>query len=211
MTKPKIIFIDWYNTLSKSKFWESLKNSSKENQELYKLISNNLFETNIDLLEPWMRGSLTSEDIIEKISTETKVDFKKIYKEFIKSCKSMEFVSPNIPKLVKDLQKKGSKVYIATDNMDSFDRWTTPSMKLTKIFDGIINSYQIKCLKFDFDREGKSLFFNDFLVKEKIRPQETILIDDKEDVGNRVSSYGVNYMRVSKTNTLETTLRKLLG
>lgn len=199
MVNPKIVFLDWSGTLSKSKFWGHLEVSDSD---LFIKLENNLFKKNIDLLKPWMRGETTSEDIIRQISDETHLKYKNIFEEFIKGCKQMRFVDSKIPFLVKQLQKKGTKVYVATDNMDSFDRWTVPAMKLDELFDGIINSFPIKALKHDFNEGGKSLFFDSILFKEGVNPDETVLIDDSEDKENKLTNYGINYRRISEKRTL---------
>jgi len=54
-------------------------------------------------------GELTSEDVNRKIAEEIRVDFNKIHKEFIRGCELMEFVSPNIPKLIKKIRKLSVK------------------------------------------------------------------------------------------------------
>lgn len=158
-----------------------------------------------------MKAELTSEDVNKKIAEEIKVDFDKVHKEFIKGCEQMEFVTSKIPSLIKKLRKSGTKVYIASNNMDSFDRWTIPAMKLEELFDGIINSFAIKALKHDFDESGKSLFFDDILSLEGVKAHETVLIDDSEDKGSLLTNYGINYIRINDEDTLEKNLLKLLN
>jgi len=157
-----------------------------------------------------MKGELTSEDIVKKIANETNLEYKNVFDEFIKGCTLMEFVDDKVPNLIKKLKTKGIKIYIASNNMDSFDRWTIPAMKLENIFDGIINSFPIKALKHDFDEKGTSLFFDSVLKKEGMRPEETILIDDSEDKENRLTNFGMDYRRISDQKTLVDELSGLL-
>lgn len=206
-TKPKIVFIDWSGTLSKSKFWGHLEAS---NNDLFKKIEDSLFKNNIDLIKPWMKGEMTSEDVVKRISDETGLDYKVIFEEFANGCKLMEFVDPKVPELVKKIQKRGIKVYIASNNMDSFNRWTIPAMKLEMLFDGIINSFPIKALKHDFTESGISMFFDQTLTKEGVTAKETILIDDSEDKENKLSNYGINYHRITDQRTLVDELTSLL-
>lgn len=157
-----------------------------------------------------MKAEITSEDISKQIADELKTDFETVFKEFVKGCELMEFVDPKVPDLIKRLRKKGIKVYIASNNMDSFDRWTIPAMKLNSLFDGIINSFAIKALKHDFDNDGRSLFFGSVLKSEGVSPHETILIDDSEDKENLLGNYGINYRRISPENTLVNELSLIL-
>ena len=206
--KPKIIFIDWSGTLSRSKFWGHSENS---NSQLFKQIEDNLFGKNTNLIKPWMRGVLASEDIVKKICDETSLEYKTVFNEFVKGCELMEFVDPEVPNLITKLRKKGIKVYIASNNMDSFDRWTIPAMKLNNIFDGIINSFPIKVLKHDFTDDGISLFFDTVLKKEKVKPHQTVLIDDSEDKENKLTNFGIDYRRISDKRTLIDELNMLLS
>lgn len=204
--RPKIVFIDWSGTLSKSKFWGHLEASDND---LFTKIEGNLFKKNIDLIKPWMKGEFTSEDVVKRISNETGLDYQKVFDEFIKGCELMEFVDTKVPNLITKLKMKGMKVYIASNNMDSFDRWTIPAMKLEELFDGIINSFPIKALKHDFADDGTSLFFDEVLKKEGVKPQETVLIDDSEDKEGKLSSFGIGYKRISDQITLIDALTEL--
>lgn len=57
---PKIIFIDWYKTLSTSKFCDGMEN---EYPNEYKLIVNSFLNSNGSLINPWMRGDYTTEKV----------------------------------------------------------------------------------------------------------------------------------------------------
>lgn len=206
--RPRIIFIDWSGTLSKSKFWGHLESTEPD---LFTKFEDNLFKKNIDLIKPWMKGELTSEDIVRKISNETGIEYEKVLNEFIKGCELMEYVDSKVPELIKKLKKKGYKVYIASNNMDSFDRWTIKAMKLDELFDGIINSFPVKVLKHDFNEDGTSLFFDTVLAKENVKPNETVLIDDSEDKENKLTNYGIDYRRISAERSLLDELNTLLA
>lgn len=210
MEKPKIVFIDWNNTLSKSKFWGHLESSSAKDLELFNKLERSLFINNLHLLKPWMKGSLSTNNMMDIIANDTKIDIDFVLNNFIKSCQEMTFVSEAIPELIKKIRNKSIKVYIATDNMDSFNRWTIPAMKLSDMFDGAINSFYKKALKIDFDEYGKSLFFGDFLKSKNINPQDTILIDDSEDKNGVLSSFGINYKRIGSDYSLENALHEIM-
>src|SRR3990172_11168049 len=144
----KTIFLDWDGTISSSKFWWHLEKSKKREERIvFQKIEESLFGKFIDLLRPWMIGKFKSEDVIKKISQDTKLNFKYVFDEFVQSCLTMEFTLKDLPALVSELRKKGSKVIIATDNMDSFSRWTYPGLRLSEYFDGFLNSYEIGAMK----------------------------------------------------------------
>lgn len=105
-----------------------------------------------------MRGEQTSEQIVHQIAKVADLNKEELISEFIESCKSMKLVSDRIFEITKQLQSQGVKVVVATDNMDSFTRWTIPALKLETMFDNILNSYDLGVLKGDFDDKGESLF-----------------------------------------------------
>jgi len=194
--KPKVVFIDWYKTLSNSVFWEHLEN---EDREKYDLIVNSFLKSFGDLINPWMRGKFTSEDMAKKIAEDTNLNEKYILDGLKKSTQDMAFAEDRIVDLIKQLRSNDTKVIVATDNMDTFIRWTVPQMKLDKLFNGILNSWELKRLKGDFEG-GSSKFFSKYLKANSLSPAECLLIDDSEDKESRLSDFGINYVRINSTS-----------
>jgi FMN phosphatase YigB (HAD superfamily) len=208
--KYKVIFIDWNGTLSISKFWGHLEKGSPEEQKLFNNLETALFKENRDLILPWMRGKVDTNYVIDKISNTSSIDSNRILYEFIKSCESMKLISEKIPELISSLQKQKIKIVLATDNMDSFQKWTIPSLSLNTMFDDILDSYSLKAMKGDFSDEGNSLFFNEFLTKDSIKPDETIIIDDSEDKNNKIEKYGIDYYKIEPAIGLVPALKHIL-
>lgn len=198
----KTIFLDWNGTLSDSIFWDHLKNSDDEGKRLLKIWETSLFSNNKDFINKWMRGKYTTEEVLEIVSKDTKTEYKKLLKEFVKGCESMELSSPQIIPLISKLQKKGTKIVIATNNMDCFTRWTVPTMKLNTVFDEIINSSDQKALKKDLDSNGNSLFFKDFFERNKIYMKDCVFIDDSIDHDNTISNMGIRYIQIDSSKEL---------
>jgi len=155
-----------------------------------------------------MRGKYTSEQIIEFIAKNTQQDYQLLLNEFIKSCQEMKYVSPRIPQLIKKLRKKGIKVVIATDNMDSFTRWTVPALRLDVLFDDVLNSYNLKVLKTDSDDKGESIFFKNLNKNYTIK--NSLLIDDLLDVKPIIKSLKIDFLHVTKESELQDHLKTLL-
>jgi FMN phosphatase YigB (HAD superfamily) len=199
-TQPKVIFLDWYNTLSTSKFWGHWENDKHPYFEKFEKIQASFFGKIKPMIAPWMRGEYTSEEIVKEIAIDTKVPYKFLLNELIFSCKSMTFVSDELPEIIHKLRKQGKKVVVATDNMDSFTRWTVDAMNLNAMFDGVLSSYHIKSLKKEFDDGGNSLFFRKFLKENGIKPQEGILFDDSEDKEDRIQKFGIVYQRIKSSD-----------
>lgn len=208
----KAIFIDWNGTLSPTNFWSHLEKSEKQSdRDLFKLWADTMFVNHKDKIVPWMKGEYTSEDLLSLVSKETNTDFETLLKEFIIGCERMEYSSPNIPNLIKNLRDKSVVVAVATNNMDSFTRWTVPYMKLNTLFDEILNSFYLKAMKHDLNKSGQPLFFKDFFNRYNIEPTNCIFIDDGEDKMGVISNLGIDYRRVSASNTLEQELQNILA
>jgi len=203
----KVLFLDWYKTLSNSLFWEQIKHTDPEK---FEKISVSCFLTRAGLTKPWMRGEYSSEDMVKFIAKDTKLDKKYLLNELEKSASEMKFVSEAVPDLVQKLRKKGLWVVVATDNMDTLTRWTVPAMKLNKLFDEILCSWDIKALKGDFEGK-KSLFFDSFFKDHpKIKPSDCTIIDDTEDKNGIVSSYGIDYKNINLSEKLIDVLRSII-
>jgi phosphoserine phosphatase len=156
-----------------------------------------IFEAEPGQIDTWMRGELTSEEIIAPICQECGLDPQEVLHELMVSCQQMQFVSAEIPDLVAHIRRRGVKVVIATDNMDTFSRWTVPEMRLLEMFDGVLNSYDLKGLKYDRNEQGGSIFFDDFLQANGIKAGESLLIDDgNEQYGAIIQQFGVDYRRI---------------
>lgn len=179
----KCVFIDWHNTLSASRFWGHLEEAAPEGRQLFRRIEVSLYGNLTGLLVPWMRGGLTTEDVMGAIARDAGLDYDLVLREFIVGCRRMRFVDAAIIGLVLAIKARGRRVVIATDNMDSFARWTTPSLGLADLFDDILSSAELGGMKGDVDEQGRSIFFDDYLGRCAIGPGESVLIDDAADRG----------------------------
>jgi FMN phosphatase YigB (HAD superfamily) len=207
--KNKVVFLDWNGTLSDSFFWEHMRTSDdSEVLELYNLWDKALFNKSKEYIRDWMRGSFTTEEVLSEIANETDTEYKKVLREFIKGCESMEYVSDEIPSIVDTLKRDGYYVVIATNNMDCFTRWTVPFMKLDKLFDEVLNSYYLKGLKHD-TKNDKSVFFKEFFEKYNVSPQDCIFLDDSLDKEGYIASLGVKYVQIKNSEDLLKRLKSL--
>jgi FMN phosphatase YigB (HAD superfamily) len=194
VTRLKTIFIDWNGTLSTSRFWQQLEEGDHPLHQYYPQIQSTLFKPDAPLaylIDPWMRGKYTAEAIVETLSKKIDADPAKLFQELVISCQNMVLVSPQVPELVTKLKEKGLKVIAATDNMDTFVRFTSPSLKLEELFDGVLCSYDLKALKHDTDLNGSSLFFGKFLKENNLLPGESLLIDDYAAQKEAIESFGI--------------------
>lgn len=203
-----VIFIDWDGTLSRSRFWEQWANDpirKKDNQ----LIQERFFQTTPEMLETWMRGALNTEAIVEEIARRTGLEAKVLLSGLQESCKQMKLLDSTALDLIVKVRKQGMKVVIATDNMDTFTRWTVPALQLHHYFDDILNSHFLKALKKDKKEDGTSAFFGGYLQKYSIEPGRSVLIDDSSR-NVVVEEFGMGYVKVGQDVTVTSILGELL-
>lgn len=163
-------------------------------------------------LLPWLRGQFTSEDVIADICQGTDFDSALVLQELIVSCQRMQLVAETIPAYVANLRAKGIRAVIATDNVDTFHRWTVPSLRLYDMFDAILSSYELQALKEDKDQAGQSLFFSSYLQEHHIGPGESLLLDDgDEQFGNIIRQFGIDYQHIEPGRGLVPALQTLIA
>jgi len=191
----KNILIDFHNTICFDKFLRSIK------EREYNLISELLFQKNTEMINDWMIGKYTSEDIGKFVSEQTGLDYKYIWNNFIEDCKTM-YVDAEVINLIKQVRGNGYKVFLVTDNMDCFDRFTLPALKLDLVFDAIYNSYNYKCLK-------STGLFDEVKKVENIDFTQSIMIDDSKSVIDTFKSLGGACRTVTSINDVKEILSSI--
>jgi hypothetical protein len=213
MQRYKCLFVDWHLTLSTSIFWEQLSDPAHPRYAIFDYMQNMLFQPSAPgkWLLPWLRGQLTSEEVIADICQGTDFNPAFVMQELIISCQRMALVANNIPASIAKLRAKGMRIVIATDNVDTFHRWTAPSLRLYDIFDDILNSHQLQALKEDRDQAGQSLFFSSYLQAQHIRPGESLLLDDGDErFGNIIRQFGIDFQHIEPGRGLVPALQTLI-
>ena len=202
----KVIFIDWNRTLSFDLFWGHLKNPEHPNHRHLAPIEEWLFVENRELIGPWMRGDVSVEDIVARMSKDTNISAKVILQELRHSCEVMQYCIVGLEKLVHEIRDRGIRVIIATDNMDTFTRFTVPALKIDQVFDGYINSHDIKCLKDDDEPADRIPFFDDFLARNELEYADAVLLDDSPDKSGKYQKLGFDRVLIDSPETLQKTL-----
>ncbi len=208
------LFVDWHLTLSTSLFWEQFSDSQHPQHPLFALMQLKLFAPDgaHTWLLPWMRGHLTSEEVVVEVCHGTGYDPVFALQALRDSCQQMRLVSDEIPGLVAELRTKGLQIVIATDNMDTFHRWTVPSLGLHTLFDDVLSSWRLQALKEDVDQDGRSRFFADYLQAHQISPGQSLLLDDgDEEFGNTIRRFGIDYQHIEPGTGLVPALQELIA
>jgi FMN phosphatase YigB (HAD superfamily) len=205
-TLPKVIFIDWYKTLSTSLFWVDHANALLSSEELHS-ITRYLF-SQPELITQWMKGFLVSEHIAAEVAQVLRLDARNVQNELQYSCEAMTLYDPTVIASIQKLRKQGIKIILATDNMDTFERWTVPALKLNAMFDGIITSVSRGALKSEIV-DGYSPFFGHYLGQNGIAASEAVLIDDIP-IEEAISSLGMAFRHVTNPSVISTILDEFI-
>jgi FMN phosphatase YigB (HAD superfamily) len=182
--KP-ILFIDWDGTLCFDRFWRS------SNQKIVEHIQEFLFTQNNTMVNDWMKGKFSSEEINRLVADEIGIGYEELFQIFIQDCETMK-VQPKIFEKIAALRERFTTV-LMTDNMDCFSRFTSPALQLNRYFDRVVNSSAEKRLKREYN--GKS--FKDIADMFGSDIRKSILIDDSEETCRLFESLGGQSMQVN--------------
>lgn len=206
----KTIFIDWDKTLSTSIFWEQMKNSSNTRNCDFDRLEEFVFKQNKHLVSDWMLGKYNSEEICQKISEAIGLNYKTVFNELVISASNMVFVDFRIPEVLKKIRKKGVKLVVATDNMDTFRRFTIPGMKLYNFFDDFLISNELECFKYNISDE-KIPFFENFMKIHELAYNEVTLVDDSVEKSGCFSKIGFKIENIKSKEDLLNCLNEYIS
>lgn len=201
----KIIFIDWHDTLSTDRFWHQWEDTHPERS---RLIQDNFFGNDKETTVKWMRGELDAEDVTTILGERTSIPIDELRAELQSSSERLRLIDESVLNLIATIRDAGIKAVIATDNMDTFPRWTVPALKLDRHFDDILDSHTLKTLKDEAGEDGSSLFFHDYLAREGISPEQAVLFDDN---GAFAPSFGIEYRQITEDKPLQTRLEEYIN
>ena len=201
----KILFLDWHKTLSNSLFFEQLNNQNHPHHTYKQAIEKSLFVTRKYILKDWMEGVVNSEEVMDLVAKDTGISSKILLSDLADSCASMKFCNPEIPNIIKKIRSQGTRVVIATDNMDSFRRFTVPGMKLEELFDDFLISSELGCMK-RLLAEKTLVFFDDYLKNHATPISKTILMDDS--IEENFLKSGLPTFEVKNSDSFITELNK---
>ncbi|MDG4790173.1 hypothetical protein O7626_30350 [Micromonospora sp. WMMD1102] len=189
----RVIFVDWHGVLSRDPFWMSIRDSAAHPLRA-QLEANlaNVFSREGGTANEWMKGLLSSEQIIEamdiRLDRRFRDDFlsRRLYVDCARMRVNVELFD------VLRTMKAMALVVIATDNMDCFvdtfdkarNRRTRPPSPQSETLaewaftcDDIICSSNVAALKSE-DPVG---FFGPWLAQTGLNFADAILVDDRAD------------------------------
>lgn len=170
-----VVFVDWHKTLSTSIFWEHRPGCRLPPEGLAE-VSRYVFGHH-ELVRDWMLGAATAEDVCALAGDFVGFRTDDVLADLEHSCRRMELYDPSVVDTLRSISRRGIKVVLATDNMDTFRRWTVPALQLESVFDDVLTSDASGVLKSDLV-DGNSPFFTPWLTDHGVTPSQAILIDD---------------------------------
>lgn len=198
----RIIFLDWHGVLSQDPFWTSIVNNNKHQLHGRMEINLKLVFSDKNVVNNWMRGDLSTNDIIRGMDIKRDGRFNENFltKRLHDDCAQMRI---NV-QLLHALRKfrPGVMVVLATDNMDCFAetfnrlrggrnlRYVRKDIlqHWAHFCDDIICSSEEKALK----SEDPCGFFGPRLKEYGLAFSDAFLIDDRADNCNSFRAQGGN-------------------
>jgi hypothetical protein len=178
-----VLFIDFNGVISYRPFWFSLSDPKHKHHQYFNKMEKFLFRENSELVKSWMLGKYSSEQIHRFMAKKIDFPYKEVIQIFIDDCRNLD-ISKSILEKVKELRQYYYCV-LATDNMDSFSRFTMISNpEIKKSFNEINNSSVIGMFK----SEDNGRYFNEKIAQRKAVKENCILIDDSENNCNTFRS-----------------------
>lgn len=212
MRMPTIIFIDWFKTLSFSQFWET--QPADGNQVLSATdidsICTWLFKDNPTIVSEWMKGRFSAEEVCSHISAAVQLPYDRVFKSLQDSCEAMTLCHPSVGTLLASIRSKGVKLVVATDNMDTFRRFTIPALSLEGMFDDFLISSETGYLKYE-STPSSIPFFDRYLSTHNARYEDVVLFDDAIERKGHYQSLGFRIEPIGAMSDLLMLLREHAG
>ncbi len=178
----RAILFDFDGVLCRDRFY--VHTLFLQHKEIVDWIQINIFG-NIQLVERWMRGEVTSEEINSIVAEANGIDCTFLHEIFLTSVQLMQ-LDESIKKLVQELKVGGKKIGLVTNNMDVFSDITVKNHALNELFDVIINSSDYGMLKKDNNGE----LFDIALEKLCVDITDSLVVDDSPSVINLYRNKG---------------------
>lgn len=171
----RAIFVDWHGVLSDQPFWHTiLENDRHPLHERLQTAADSLFHKYHDLVVDWMRGRLSSTDVLDVLDVRLDRRFREDFlaRRLRDDCRQMTPMAP----LLKALTEVPAFTFVAvaTDNMDCFIQSARHIRGLQPVVDDFLCSSELGVLK----AENPERFFGPRLEQLCLGADQALLIDD---------------------------------
>jgi FMN phosphatase YigB (HAD superfamily) len=172
---PRVLFVDWHGVLSKAPLWHSIRaNFRHPFRARLEPKTAELFGTQWQTVEAWMRGRHTTEEIVNLLAIEQPQSANNDYfiRKLYHDCRTMPLHKP----LIEALHSLSASwnVVIATDNMDCLVTMARQRRDIRSFSDDLISSSDVGVLK----AESPVQFFGAWLEIHGLTFSDAVLLDD---------------------------------
>jgi hypothetical protein len=102
--KKGILFVDFNGVISYDPFWKSMIKNDHPLHCFYEPIENYLFRNKNSLIDDWMLGKYTSEQIHQILADKIGIPYQPLFEIFSEDCKKLDMSKP-ILKVIQALKK----------------------------------------------------------------------------------------------------------
>ena len=207
----KVVLVDWYGTLSISRFFEHWGAPDHPRRGLFDSLQAWWFDAaSQPFLDEWLTGARTCDDFVGAMADHLDLPPGEVEAELLEGFRHWSLLEPETRPLLAALREAGVKVVLATENVDACIRWALPALGLEGSFDAVLSSHELRALKHQTGASGRSRFFGDYLEAERVAPGESVLIDDSAHLRPVVESFGIGFLHAPKGTGPGVHLRRLL-
>jgi FMN phosphatase YigB (HAD superfamily) len=211
MTPLKVVFVDWYGTLSSSRFFEHWSAPDHPRRETFDVLQAWWVDpASQPFLDEWLTGARDVEDFVDAMSGLFGLPREEVSAELMASLDHWTLLEPETKSLLAALRERGVRVVLATDNVDACIRWAVPALGLDDAFDAILSSHERGACKYQTDASGRSPFFGDYLEAHGIGPGESALIDASIALEPVMEAHGIRFLHAPKGTGPGAHLRQIL-
>ncbi len=188
----RVVFVDWHGVLSRDPFWMSIRRSATHPlRAQLEANLNDVFSHDNEVGHGWMRGLLSSEQVIAAMNIQLPKRFRE---DFLARRLEIDCAHMSVNVALFEVLRRvaaSATIVLATDNTDSFartfDRERQRKHRITQtsetlanwaiICDDIICSSDVQTLK----SEEPSRFFGSWIAAHNLSFRDAVLIDDRAD------------------------------
>lgn len=196
---PAIVFIDWYGTLSRTKFWQSIIDNRKH--PLYKRFAEpveRLFIEDKEFVRAWMRGLVDDAEVVDRMRVTLPQTYRPdfIRRRLLEDVRSSS-VDERMIGIVTQL-RQNAYIVVASDNMQCFSEAQPAVLSGELSIDELIVSSDVGALK----AEDPHRFFAGSLERFCMNVKDAILIDDCPDTCRIFENWGGTAFHFSSVDDL---------
>lgn len=189
----RVVFFDWFGTLSSTLFWESITSNPRHplSAELSRRLASLFQDDREAVLAAWMRGYIDYRRIVNDLDVTLPANYRPDYlkRALLADCRRAA-ITPAMADLIQ-FTRDHAFVAVATDNMDCFLDAPPDILRTSVRVDDLVVSAETGVLK----KEDPRGFFEPALDRFQLSFRNALLVDDCADTCRAFRACGGNAVR----------------